>query len=79
MHRAGVFHRRTYRRKRGQWHSRFSPVCDRRFSCHCIFGVDLTEIPGINALTAHVLFAEIGPDLSRFANASAFVVGPMPG
>ena len=54
-------------------------MCDRRFSCHCIFGVDLTEIPGINALTAHVLFAEIGPDLSRFANASAFVVGPMPG
>jgi transposase len=24
-----------------------------------IFGVDLTEIPGINALTAHVLYAEI--------------------
>lgn len=37
-----------------------------------IFGVDLTEIPGINALTAHTLLAEVGPDLSRFATASAF-------
>lgn len=46
---------------------------DLRAHLYRIFGVDLTEIPGINALTAHVLFAEIGPDLSRFANASAFV------
>jgi len=46
---------------------------DLRGHLYRIFGVDLTEIPGINALTAHVLFAEIGPDLSRFANASAFV------
>jgi transposase len=37
-----------------------------------IFGVDLTQIPGVNALTAHALLAEIGPDLSCFANASAF-------
>ena len=48
---------------------------DLRAHLYRIFGVDLTEIPGINALTAHVLFAEIGPDLSRFANASAFVPG----
>jgi transposase len=45
---------------------------DLRAHLYRIFGVDLTEIPGINALTAHVLFAEIGPDLSRFANGSAF-------
>ena len=38
-----------------------------------ILGVDLTEIPGINALTAHTVFAEVGPDLTRFRNASAFV------
>jgi transposase len=45
---------------------------DLRNHLYRILGVDLTEVPGLNALTAHVLFAEIGPDLSRFANASAF-------
>ena len=50
---------------------------DLRAHLYRIFGVDLTEIPGINALTAHVLFAEIGPDLSRFANASAFARLPI--
>jgi len=37
-----------------------------------VFGVDLTTIPGISGLTAHTLLAEIGPDLSRFANVAAF-------
>jgi hypothetical protein len=37
-----------------------------------VFGVDLTTIPGISGLTAHVLLAEIGPDLRRFANVAAF-------
>jgi transposase len=45
---------------------------DLRGHLYRIFGVDLTEVPGLNALTVHVLFSEIGPDLSRFANASAF-------
>jgi hypothetical protein len=36
------------------------------------FGVDLTQVPGINTLTAQMLFTEVGPDLSRFATASAF-------
>lgn len=45
---------------------------DLRNHLYRVFGIDLTEIPGINALTAYVLFAEIGPDLSRFASASAF-------
>lgn len=45
---------------------------DLRTHLYRIFGADLTEIPGIKALTTHVLFAEIGPDLSRFANGSAF-------
>jgi len=39
---------------------------------HRIFGVDLTAIPGISALTAHTLLAEIGPQLNRFPNAAAF-------
>ena len=46
---------------------------DLRSHLYRIFGVDLTEIPGINSLTAHTLFAEIGPDLTRFRNAAAFV------
>jgi transposase len=37
-----------------------------------VFGVDLTAIPGISALTAHTLLAEIGPDLSRFPSVAAF-------
>ena len=37
-----------------------------------LFGVDLTAVPGISALTAHVLLAEIGSDLSRFPSAAAF-------
>jgi transposase len=45
---------------------------DLRNHLYRIFGVDLTAIPGLNPLTAHTLLAEIGPDLSRFANASAF-------
>jgi transposase len=36
------------------------------------FGVDLTQVPGINTLTAQVLLAEVGPDLSRFPTAAAF-------
>jgi transposase len=36
------------------------------------FGVDLTQVPGINSLTAQVLLTELGPDLSRFRSDSAF-------
>jgi transposase len=36
------------------------------------FGVDLTQIPGINTLTAQMLLTEIGPDLSRFPTSAAF-------
>lgn len=45
---------------------------DLRSELYRIFGVDLTQIPGINALTAHTLLAEVGPELSRFATPSAF-------
>lgn len=45
---------------------------DIRAELYRIWGVDLTAVPGVNALTAHTLLAEIGRDMSRFANASAF-------
>src|SRR5215472_3087584 len=46
---------------------------DLRAHMYRVYGVDLTAVPGIDALTAHVLFAEIGPDLSQFISAAAFV------
>jgi transposase len=36
------------------------------------FGVDLTQVPGINTLTAQMPLTEVGPDLSRFPTAAAF-------
>jgi transposase len=37
-----------------------------------LFGVDLTRIPGIGLTTAQIVFAEIGPDFSRFPSARHF-------
>jgi len=37
-----------------------------------IFGVDLTAIPSINALTGYTLLAEVGTDWSKFPNVHAF-------
>jgi hypothetical protein len=54
------------KRRKNQFHFAISPELNR------IFGVDLTAIPGISALTAHTLLSEIGPDLSRFPSAAAF-------
>ena len=45
---------------------------DLRTQLYRIFAVDLTQIPGINTLTAHTLFTEVGPDLSKFPNVAAF-------
>jgi transposase len=45
---------------------------DLRSQLYRIFGVDLTAVPGLSSITAHVLLAEVGPDLSRFRSASAF-------
>ncbi|MGA2922369.1 MAG: IS110 family transposase [Candidatus Sulfotelmatobacter sp.] len=42
------------------------PGFDLQTHLHRIFGVDLTQVPGINVLTTQTLLAEIGPDLSRF-------------
>lgn len=54
------------KRRKNQFHF------DMRSELHRLFGVDLTAVPGINALTAHTLLAEVGPDLSRFPSADAF-------
>lgn len=48
------------------------PAFDLRAELYRISGVDLTDIPGISTLTAQVILSEIGPDVSRFRNASAF-------
>jgi len=45
---------------------------DLRGELYRIFGVDLTNVPGISALTAQTILCEIGTDVSRFRNASAF-------
>jgi transposase len=57
---------RVQKRRKNQFHLEMGGELNR------IFGVDLTAIPGISALTAHTLLAEIGPDLSRFPNVAAF-------
>jgi len=53
---------------RVQKHSKNQFNFERGPELNRVFGVDLTTIPGISALTAHTLLAEIGPDLSRSAN-----------
>jgi transposase len=37
-----------------------------------VFGIDLTQIPGIRTGIAQTVFGEIGPDLTKFRSASAF-------
>jgi transposase len=48
------------------------PAFDLRTELYRIAGVDLTDVPGVSAATAQVILTEVGPDLSRFRNASAF-------
>lgn len=45
---------------------------DLRREVYRAFGVDLTQVPGINPLTAQVLLTEVGTDLARFPTAAAF-------
>jgi transposase len=45
---------------------------DMRTEMYRILGVDLTQVPGLGALTVHGLFCEIGNDLSAFASAGHF-------
>ena len=48
------------------------PAFDLPGELYRIAGVDLTDVPGISANTAQTILSEIGPNLSRFPNASAF-------
>jgi transposase len=48
------------------------PSLDLQTHLHRIFGVDLTQVPGINVLTAQTLLAEIGPDFSHFPSGPEF-------
>ncbi len=49
------------------------PKFDARTELYRIAGVDLTQMPGIQANTAMVLFGELGPDfVNRFATAKSF-------
>jgi transposase len=52
-------------RRKNQFHF------DMRQELYRVLGTDLTAIPGIDALTAHTVLVEIGPDLSRFDNGGA--------
>lgn len=49
------------------------PTMDLRTEMRRILGVDLTEIDGIGASSAHAIFAELGSDLSSFRTAKHFV------
>ncbi len=51
---------------------RNEPCFDLRSHLYRIFGVDLTEVPGVSALTAHALLTEVGPDLHKFPTGAAF-------
>ena len=48
------------------------PAFDLKAELFRIAGVDLTDVPGVSAITAHTILMEVGPDVSRFRNASAF-------
>jgi transposase len=45
---------------------------DMRSELYRIYGVDLTAIPSISALTAHTVLAEVGTDWSKFRDGQAF-------
>jgi transposase len=47
------------------------PRFDLQTHLHRIFGVDLTQVPGVHVLTTQTLLAELGPNLSRFEDGSA--------
>ncbi|HME31644.1 MAG TPA: IS110 family transposase [Terriglobales bacterium] len=47
-------------------------VFDLHRELYRVFGVDLTNVPGISSMTAQTILCEVGTDVSRFRNASAF-------
>jgi len=59
-------------KKRIYQHAGNEPDFDLKEELFRISGVDLTDVPGISTLTAHTILMEVGTDVSRFRNASAF-------
>jgi transposase len=59
-------------KKRIYQHACNEPDFDLKEELFRISGVDLTDVPGISTLTAHTILMEVGTDVSRFRNASAF-------
>jgi transposase len=60
-------------KKRRSKKSKNQPTCfDIEAELRRSFGVDLTRIDGIKAMTAQVILAELGPDLSAFPNEDHF-------
>jgi hypothetical protein len=55
-----------------QRHGHEPRVFDLPRELYRIFGVDLTNVPGISSMTAQTILCEVGTDVSRFRNASAF-------
>ena len=52
---------------------RYEPkTFDLRAELYRVFGVHLTNVPGVSATTAQTILCEVGTDVSRFRNASAF-------
>jgi transposase len=64
--------RPTGTKKRIYQHAGNEPAFDLKEELFRIAGVDLTDVPGISTLTAHTILMEVGTDVSRFRNASAF-------
>jgi transposase len=59
-------------KKRIYQHAGNEPSFDLKEELFRIAGVDLTDVPGISTLTALTILMEVGTDVSRFRNASAF-------
>ena len=55
-----------YKRRRNEAHF------DLRAHCYRVLGTDLTAVPGLQALSAQTVVAEVGTDFSKFPNAAAF-------
>ena len=60
-------HKKTIRGNQPRFASR-----DLSTELHRILGVDLTRVPGLDALTAYTLFSEVRSDLSRFPSGHHF-------
>jgi transposase len=59
-------------RRRCTPHKKNRPGFDLAAELHRTIGVDLTRIDGIDAITAQVIFSEIGPELSAFPTEDHF-------